>query len=98
MPANSTTRTVSCAVAWSVSSDCSKPATRRLKPGAAMRTSDESFEHLRAAIDQLVASDAAKLLAEARGEARARVRSMLSDAFAQSMIEHVRERLEAPAT
>ncbi len=55
-----------------------------------MRAGEESFERLRAALDELAAADAAELVAEARAEARARVRSMLSDALAHSMLEHAR--------
>jgi Gas vesicle synthesis protein GvpL/GvpF len=67
-----------------------------------MQTPDESFERLRAAIDELAAADAAELLAQARADARERVRGMLSDALAHSMLDQVRERLaggstEAPA-
>lgn len=62
-----------------------------------MARSDDSFERLRAAIDELAAADAADLLAEARVEARARVRATLTDALAHSMIERLHEQLPAPA-
>jgi Gas vesicle synthesis protein GvpL/GvpF len=58
-----------------------------------MQTPDESFERLRAAIDELAAGDAAELLAEARADARERVREMLSDALAHSMLDQVRSQL-----
>jgi Gas vesicle synthesis protein GvpL/GvpF len=61
-----------------------------------MRAGDESFESLRAAIEQLAAGEIADLLAEARVEARTRVRSMLSEAMAQAMLERAREELQAP--
>jgi Gas vesicle synthesis protein GvpL/GvpF len=59
--------------------------------------SEDSFERLRAAIDELAAADAADLLAEARIEARARVRGTLTDALAHSMLERLHEELEEPA-
>ncbi|MBV9001066.1 MAG: hypothetical protein JO304_18545, partial [Solirubrobacterales bacterium] len=62
-----------------------------------MARSDDSFERLRAAIDELAAADAADLLAEARIEARARVRATLTDALAHSIIERLHEQLPAPA-
>jgi hypothetical protein len=60
-----------------------------------MRAGDESFEQLRAALDELAIDDARELLAEARVEARARVRSMLSEALAHSMLERATEQLTA---
>jgi|HubBroStandDraft_6_1064221.scaffolds.fasta_scaffold03088_13 hypothetical protein len=62
-----------------------------------MPRSDDSFERLRAAIDDLAAADAEDLLAEARIEARARVRATLTDALAHSMLEHLHDQLEASA-
>jgi Gas vesicle synthesis protein GvpL/GvpF len=59
-----------------------------------MRAGDESFERLRRAIEELAGGDGAELVAEARVEARARVRSMLTEAMAQTMLERAREELE----
>ena len=59
-----------------------------------MRAGDESFERLRAAIEDVAADEVGELLAEARAEARARVRSMLTEAMAQAMLERAREELE----
>lgn len=61
-----------------------------------MPRSDDPFERLRTAIDELAADDAAGLLAEARLEARARVRASLTDALAHSMLERLHEQLEDP--
>jgi hypothetical protein len=58
--------------------------------------SDDSLERLRAAIDELAATDAADLLTEARIEARARVRATLTDALAGSMLERLHDQLDAP--
>jgi hypothetical protein len=60
-----------------------------------MPAGDDSFERLRASLDELAIGDAAELLAEARVEARARVRSMLSEALAHSILEQAREQLDA---
>lgn len=62
-----------------------------------MRAGDESFERLRAAIEQMAATDVPELLLEARVEARARVRSMLTEALAQSLLEQARDQLESPS-
>ncbi|HJS94815.1 MAG TPA: GvpL/GvpF family gas vesicle protein [Solirubrobacteraceae bacterium] len=62
-----------------------------------MPRNDDSLERLRAAIDQLAATDAADLLNEARIEARARVRATLADALAHSMLERLHEQLPDPA-
>jgi hypothetical protein len=59
-----------------------------------MRAGDESFERLRAALEDVAAGEVDELLAEARAEARARVRSMLTEAMAQAMLERAREQLE----
>jgi hypothetical protein len=61
-----------------------------------MPRSDDPFDRLRAAIDELAAADAADLLAEARIEARARIRATLTDALAHSMLERVHEQLPGP--
>ncbi len=58
-----------------------------------MPGSDDSFAPLREAIEQLAADDAAALLAEARIEARARVRAKLTDALAHSMLDQIEEQL-----
>jgi hypothetical protein len=60
-----------------------------------MKAGDESFDKLRAALDEMAAEDARELLHEARAEARVRVRSMLSDALAHSMLEHAHEELRS---
>jgi hypothetical protein len=62
-----------------------------------MPRSDDPFDRLRAAIDELAAADAADLLAEARIEARARIRATLTDALAHSMLERLHEQLPRPA-
>lgn len=59
-----------------------------------MRAGDESFERLRAALEQLASDDVAELVAEARAQARSRVRTMLTEAMAQTMLERAREELE----
>lgn len=61
-----------------------------------MPRSDDPFDRLRAAIDELAAADAADLLAEARIEARARIRATLTDALAHSMLERLHEQLPEP--
>jgi gas vesicle protein GvpL/GvpF len=58
-----------------------------------MRRDDDPLERLRAAIDQLAASDVPGLVAEAQAEARARVRSKLADLLTHSMLEHIEEHL-----
>jgi hypothetical protein len=60
-----------------------------------MPRSDDPFERLRAAIDELAADDADELLYEARIEARARVRTTLTDALTRSMLEQLHEQLPA---
>src|SRR5207248_1127065 len=55
---------------------------------------DESFERLRVALDELAIGEASELLAEARAEARVRVRSMLGDALTHAMLEHAHEQLQ----
>ena len=62
-----------------------------------MPRSDDPADRLRAAIDELAAADAADLLAEARIEARARIRATLTDALAHSMLEHLHGQLPAPS-
>ena len=58
-----------------------------------MPRNDDPFDRLRAAIDDLAAADAADLLAEARIEARARIRATLTDALAHSMLERLHDQL-----
>jgi hypothetical protein len=53
-----------------------------------VREGDEAFEALRDAIDAFAAERAPELVAEARVEAVAKVRSMLAEAMAQSLLEH----------
>jgi len=60
-----------------------------------MRAGDEAFQELREAIEHLAAADAAELVAEARIEARAKVRSILVEAIAQGLLERSREELAA---
>lgn len=60
-----------------------------------MRSEDDSLQGLSAEIDRLVAGDVAELLEQARADASARVRSMLSDAFARSMLDQIREQLSS---
>jgi hypothetical protein len=57
---------------------------------------DDSLERLRAAIDQLATFDVDGLLAEARAEARARVRSILVELMEHSMLEQVERELSPP--
>ena len=58
-----------------------------------MREGDADFEALRAAIEQFSIERAPELVAEARAAALARVRSMLSDAMAQSLLDQARQQL-----
>ena len=58
-----------------------------------MPRSDDPFDRLRDAIDAVAGADAADLLAEARIEARARVRASLTDALAASMLDRLHEQL-----
>jgi hypothetical protein len=58
-----------------------------------VRAGDESFERLRVAIEELAAGETAELLAQARAEARSRVRGMLTEAIAQAMLERAHEEL-----
>ena len=60
-----------------------------------MREGDEAFEALRQAIHSFGAERAQDLVAEARIEAAAKVRSMLAEAMAQSLLDHAREHLAA---
>jgi len=53
-----------------------------------VREGDPAFEALREALDAFAADRAPELVAEARAEAVARVRSMLADAIAQSLLDH----------
>ncbi len=62
-----------------------------------MPKNDDPFDRLRAAIDELAAADAADLVAEARIEARARIRATLTDALAHSMLERLHEQLPSSA-
>ncbi len=62
-----------------------------------MKTGDEAFERLRRAIEELAELDAAELVTEARIEARARVRSILSDAMAHALLERAHGELAPSA-
>jgi hypothetical protein len=57
---------------------------------------DDSLERLRVAIDQLATFDVDGLVAEARAEARARVRAILVDLMENSMLEQVERELSPP--
>src|SRR3954464_5778600 len=61
-----------------------------------MREGDADFEALRAAIEQFAIERAPELVAEARAEALTRVRSMLSDAMAQSLLDQARMKIASP--
>lgn len=63
-----------------------------------MREGDAAFEALREAIDAFAAERAPEVVAEARAEALARVRSMLSEALAQSLLDHARDELAPRAS
>ena len=66
-----------------------------------MREGDPAFEALREALDAFAAERAPELVAEARAEAVAKVRSMLADAIAQSLLDHSAAELapgRSPAT
>jgi hypothetical protein len=60
-----------------------------------MREGDAAFESLREAIESLAAERAPELVAEARTEAVAKVRSILTEAIAESLLDHVGEQLGA---
>jgi hypothetical protein len=60
-----------------------------------MREGDAAFEALRAAIEDLAAEDAPGLLAEARAEARIKVRGILTEAIAQALLDQSSAALEA---
>lgn len=62
-----------------------------------MESDDQPLERLRAALGPLSAQEAAELLAEARMQARERVRRVLADAMVESMLDGVRRQLEPPA-
>jgi gas vesicle protein GvpL/GvpF len=53
-----------------------------------VREGDPAFEALREALDTFAADRAPELVAEAQAEAVGRVRSMLADAIAQSLLDH----------
>jgi hypothetical protein len=61
-----------------------------------MKAGDESFERLRAAVERIAIVDAEEMLREARAEARARVRSLLTDALAHAMLEQAHGQLRDP--
>jgi hypothetical protein len=59
--------------------------------------SDEPARRLRLAVEDLAEADLVDVLAEARADARARVRAVLADIFAESMLEQVERRRAASA-
>src|SRR5438270_8060469 len=71
-------------------------AVNTIAERSAVKAGDESFERLRAALEEVATREAGELLAEARAEARIRVRSMLSDALAHSMLEQAHKQLRGP--
>lgn len=60
-----------------------------------MPSGDDPLERLRAAIDQLATFDVDGLVADARAEARSRVRGILVELMEQSMLERVGQELTA---
>jgi hypothetical protein len=58
-----------------------------------MPSGDDSLRRLRAAIGQLAADDAAEVVAQARDDARNRVRAILSDELSRSLLDQIEERL-----
>ena len=62
-----------------------------------MRAGDDAFEALRGAIEALADAEAAELVAEARIEARAKVRTILAEAMAQALLDRSQAELERPA-
>ena len=61
-----------------------------------MPSGDDPLERLRSAIDQLAAFDVDGLVAEARAEARTRVRSTLVELMERAMLEQVQQELAPP--
>ena len=61
-----------------------------------MRAGDEAFEALRETIDSLAAAEVSELVAEARIEARAKVRSILAEAMAQALLDRSQLELGKP--
>jgi len=60
-----------------------------------VREGDAAFEALREAMDAFAAERAPELVAEAQAEAVAKVRSMLAEAMAQSLLDHSAANLSA---
>jgi hypothetical protein len=60
-----------------------------------VREGDAAFEALREAMDAFAAERAPELVAEAQAEALAKVRSMLAEAMAQSLLDHSAANLSA---
>jgi hypothetical protein len=58
-------------------------------------SSDKQLRRLREALEALVAQDIPELLAEARSEARLRVRGVLTEVMADSMLEQARHHVHA---
>lgn len=61
-----------------------------------MRAGDDAFEAMRGAIEALADAEAAELVAEARIEARAKVRTILAEAMAQALLDRSQAELERP--
>jgi hypothetical protein len=59
-----------------------------------MAMGDDSLARLRGLIDELTGDEAESLLAEARAEARDRVRATLTELFAQSLLDRLSSNLE----
>ena len=59
-----------------------------------MTIDDAELRRLRAAIDELAATEAAGLLEAARAEARSRAQAVLSDLLTQAMLQHVAQNTE----
>ena len=63
-----------------------------------MREGDEAFEALREALEAFAAERAPELVAEAQAEALAKVRSMLAESMAQSLLHRAGDHLARGAT
>ncbi len=61
-----------------------------------MRAGDDAFEALREAIDALAEAEVAGLVAEARIEARGKVRSILAETMAQALLDRSQAELGKP--
>jgi Gas vesicle synthesis protein GvpL/GvpF len=63
-----------------------------------MSGADDSLTRLHAAIGELAAEDAEQVVAQAREDARARVRAMLGDEFSRAILGQIEARLAPPDT